>query len=475
MWRVGAGATLLACIFAAGCTVGPDYVRPEIEAPEKYRFAVVEANELANTEWWKQFQDPKLDELIQVALSDNFDVRIAAARVDEFYGAYGITRSGKFPQVGAEAAVGSARTPPTDAADSVRVDAFASWEIDLFGRLRRLSEASRADLLASEEGRRFAVLTLVSAVASTYITLLGVDTQLDIAKRTLISREKALRIFEARYRRGATSEFELSQSRSEYAVTKSTIPPLEQAQAQIENALALLLGRNPGPISRDKKLAALGMPSVPAGLPSEILERRPDIKQAELNLIAANARIGAAKALYYPSISLTGLFGSVSNSFDTLFTGPAELYSYGASVAGPIFTGGGISGQVNVAEARQQQSLLVYQRAIRTAFRDVENALIASQKSREALVAQEERVDAMRDYARLANLRYDNGYSGYLEVLDAERGLFSAELDYTQAKSDTYFALVDLYTTMGGGWVVDAAALAAQPRVDMSQDPKSFP
>ena len=217
------------------------------------------------------------------------------------------------------------------------------------------------------------------------------------------------------------------------------------------------------------------MPIVPAGLPSEILERRPDIKQAELNLIAANARIGAAKALYYPSISLTGLFGSVSNSFDTLFTGPAELYSYGAAVAGPIFTGGGISGQVSVAEARQQQSLLAYQRAIRTAFRDVENALIASQKSREALAAQEERVDAMRDYARLANLRYDNGYSGYLEVLDAERGLFSAELDYTQAKSDTYFALVDLYTTMGGGWVVDAAALAAQPHVDMSQDPKSFP
>ena len=319
------------------------------------------------------------------------------------------------------------------------------------------------------------MLTLVSTVASTYITLLGIDAQLDIAKRTLISREKALKIFEARYRRGATSEFELSQSRSEYAVTKSTIPPLEQAQAQIENALALLLGRNPGPIARETKLAALGMPSVPAGLPSEILERRPDIKQAELNLIAANARIGAAKALYYPSISLTGLFGSVSNAFDTLFTGPAELYSYGAAIAGPIFTGGAISGQVSVAEARQQQSLLAYQRTIRTAFRDVENALIASQKSRETLAAQEERVDAMRDYARLANLRYDNGYSGYLEVLDAERGLFSAELDYTQAKSDTYFALVDLYTTMGGGWVVDAAALAAQPRVDMTQDPKSFP
>ncbi len=413
--------------------------------------------------------------MIQIALADNFDVRIAAARVEELYGNLGVTRSGKFPQVGAEAAVGSARTPPADPADTIRVDAFASWEIDLFGRLRRLTEASRADLLASEEGRRYAVLTLVSTVASTYITLLGVDAQLDIARRTLISREKALKIFEARNRRGATSEFELSQSRSEYAVTKSTIPPLEQAQAQIENALALLLGRNPGPIARSTKIEGLGLPSVPSNLPSEILERRPDIKQAELNLIAANARIGAAKALYYPSISLTGLYGSVSNSLDTLFSGPAELYSYGAAAVGPIFTGGAISGQVAAAEARQQQSLLAYQRAIRTAFRDVENSLIASQKSREALSAQEERVDAMRDYARLANLRYDNGYSGYIEVLDAERGLFAAELDYTQAKSDTYFALVDLYASMGGGWVVDAAALAAQPRVDMTQDPKSFP
>jgi len=468
-------ATLIAGCLAASCTVGPDYVRPEIEAPEKYRFAVVDANELANTQWWQQFHDSQLDELIRIALSDNFDVRIAAARVDEFYGSLGVTRSGKFPQLGAEAAVGSARTPPGNPADSIRVDAFASWEIDLFGRLRRLTEASRADLLASEEGRRFTVLTLVSAVASTYITLLQVDAQLDIARRTLISREKALKIFEARYRRGATSEFELSQSRSEYAVTKATIPPLEQSQAQIENALALLLGRNPGPIARNSTLETLGMPSVPSGLPSEILERRPDIRQAELDLIAANARIGAAKAQYYPSISLTGLYGSLSNSLDTLFTGPTELYSYGAAIAGPIFTGGAISGQVNMAEARQQQTLLAYQQAIRTAFRDVEDALIAGQKSREALAAQEERVDAMRDYARLANLRYDNGYSGYLEVLDAERGLFSAELDYTQAKSDTYSALVDLYKTMGGGWVVDAAALAAQPHVDMTQDPESFP
>lgn len=450
-------------------------MRPEIDAPERFRFAATETHDLANTSWWQQFNDPVLDELIRTALADNLDVRIAAARVEEFYGALGSTRAGLFPQVGAEAAVGTARTPPTNASDSVRVDAFASWELDVFGRLRRLTEASRADLLASEEGRRFAVLTLVSAVASTYITLRTVDAQLDIARRTVKSREGALKIFEARFRRGATGEIPLAQSRAEYAIALSTIPPLEQTQAQIENALSVLIGRNPGPVARGKPLEALVLPGVPEGLPSEILERRPDIRQAELNLISANARIGAAKALYYPNISLTGLFGTASNSLDNLFTKPAELYSYGAGIVGPIFTGGGVAGQVRVAEARQQQILLAYQSTIRNAFLEVEDALIAGQKSRESLAAQEQRVAAMRDYARLANLRYDNGYSDYLEVLDAERGLFSAELDYTSAKSDTYFALVDLYKTMGGGWVIEAAAAAPQPRVSLTQDPKPFP
>lgn len=464
-----APALLLAGCLLGGCTVGLDYVKPAIDAPERFRFATAETQDLANTPWWQQFQDPVLDELIRSALAENLDVRIAAARVEEFYGALGATRAGLFPQIGAEAAIGTARTPPTNAADSVRVDAFASWELDVFGRLRRLTEASRADLLASEEGRRFAVLTLVSAVADTYITLRTVDAQLDIARRTVNSRADALKIFEARYKRGATGEIPVSQSRAEHAIALSTVPPLEQSQAQIENALSVLIGRNPGPIARGKALEALTLPGVPEGLPSEILERRPDIRQAELNLISANARIGAAKALYYPSISLTGLFGTASNSFDNLFSKPAELYSYGAGIVGPIFTGGGIAGQVRIAEAREQQTLLAYQRAIRNAFLEVEDALIAGQKTREGLAAQEQRVAAMRDYARLANLRYDNGYSDYLEVLDAERGLFSAELDYTRAKSETYFALVDLYKTMGGGWVVDAAAQAPQPRVSLNQ------
>jgi multidrug efflux system outer membrane protein len=474
-WHVRCAAGLLAAGLLTGCAIGNDYVRPAIELPDKFRFGDLEAHELANTQWWEQFEDPVLNELIRSALANNLDVRIAAARVEEFYGALGVTRSGLFPQVGADLAAGQDHSASTGTSKRYQADVFAAWEIDVFGRLRRLSEAARADLLASEEGRRFAVLSLVSGVASGYIALRTVDAQLDIARRTLTTREESLRIFEARNRRGAISEIELSQARSEYASALATIPRLERQQAQAENALAVILGRNPGPIPRARTIEELALPAVPAGLPSEILERRPDLRQAEQNLVAANSRIGAAKALYFPSISLTGLFGSASTAIDALFTGPAELWSYAGTVTAPIFTAGGIKGQVRVAEAREQQVLFAYRRAIQVAFQEVDDALIAGQKSREELTAQAQRLDALRTYARLAHLRHDNGYSSYLEVLDAERGLFSAELDYTRVKSDTYFALIDLYKATGGGWVTEASAMAPQPQVSLSKDPRPFP
>lgn len=472
--RVAVG--LLVAGVLGGCVIGEDYTRPTLDVPEKFRFEDTEAREVANTQWWEQFEDPVLDELIVSALDNNLDVRIAAARVEEFYGALGATRAGLFPQVAADVVAGQDHIPPSsNASDRFQADVFAAWELDVFGRLRRLTEASRADLLASEEGRRFAVLSLISAVASGYIALRTLDSQVDIARRTLKTRQDALTIFEARNRRGAISEIELSQARSEYATALATVPRLELQQAQTENALAVLLGRNPGPIARAKTIEELAVPTVPAGLPSEILEQRPDLRQAELNLVAANARIGAAKALYFPSISLTGLFGSASNAIDSLFTGPAELWSYAGTVTAPVFTGGSIKGQVGIAEARQQQALFAYRKAIQSAFQEVDDALIAGQKSREELAAQAQRLEALRNYARLAHLRHDNGYSGYLEVLDAERGLFSAELDYTRTKSDTYFALIDLYKAMGGGWVVAAAAAAPQPRVSLSSNPAVFP
>lgn len=474
VWQSSVAAGLLTGMLA-GCVAGPDYVRPAIELPDKFHFDTLAASDVANTRWWEQFGDPVLNELIDSALANNLDVRIAAARVEEFYGALGITRSGLFPQVGVDAVAGQEHLPPGITSDRFQADAFAAWEIDVFGRLRRLSDAARTDLLASEEGRRFAVLSLISGVATGYVALRTVDAQLDIALRTLTTRESALKIFGARYRRGAISEIELSQARSEHASSLATIPRLELQRQQAENALAVLLGRNPGPIPRAKTIEELVLPLVPAGLPSEVLDRRPDLRQAELNLVAANARIGAAKALYFPSISLTGLLGTASNAIDNLFTSPAELWSYAGTITAPVFTGGGIKGQVRIAEARQQQVLFAYRQAVQVAFREVDDALVAAQKSREELTAQAQRLDALRTYARLAHLRHDNGYSSYLEVLDAERGLFSAELDYTRVKSDTYFALIDLYKAMGGGWVIEASDRAPQPQVSLSANPRPFP
>ena len=475
-WHCRVAAGLLVAGVLGGCVIGEDYTRPALDVPDKFRFENLEARDVANTRWWEQFEDPVLDELIVSALDNNLDVRIAAARVEEFYGALGVTRSALFPQVGADFVAGRDLIPPsTSSSDRFQADVFAAWELDVFGRLRRLTEAARADLLASEEGRRFAVLSLISAVATGYVALRTIDAQVDIARRTLKSREDALTIFVARNRRGAISDLELSQQRSEYTSALATVPRLELQQAQTENALAVLIGRNPSDIPRAKTIEELALPTVPAGLPSEILEQRPDLRQAELNLVAANARIGAAKALYFPSISLTGLFGSASNAIDNLFSKPAELWSYAGTVTGPIFTGGGIKGQVTIAEARQQQLLFAYRQAIQSAFQEVDDALVADRKSREELAAQTQGLESLRTYSRLARLRYDNGYSSYLEVLDAERALFTAELDYARVRSDTYFALIDLYKSMGGGWVVEAAATAPQPRVNLATDPPVFP
>jgi outer membrane protein, multidrug efflux system len=455
-----------------GCMLGPDYQRPSVEVPATYRFAEEQAADVSNAAWWEQFQDPVLNELIQTALAENKDVKIAASRVEEYLGRYGESRSRLFPQVGADAQGGQARASastgpvPLDTGvdrtfKNYQASVFVGWELDVWGRLRRLNESSRAELLATEEGRRSVILTLVASVASSYVNLRDLDRQLEIAQATVKLRAESLRIFRLRYEVGTISEMELAQNQSEYELAVATVPQFESQIAQQENALAVLLGRNPGPITRGRELPQLALPVIPAGLPSELLERRPDLRQAELNLIAANARIGAAKALYFPTISLTGLLGTASTHLSKLFTGPAETWSYAAGASMPIFTAGGIAGQVQQVEAQQQQALFGYQQAIQTAFRDVDNALVASQKSREQLAAQGRQVEALRTYARLARLRYDNGYTSYIEVLDAERSLFNAELSYAQTQGAVLTAMIGVYKAMGGGWVTEAERLAA--------------
>jgi multidrug efflux system outer membrane protein len=462
--------SLAALLALSGCLLGPNYERPTVDTPAAFRFAGPDAKDIVDTAWWEQFQDPALNELIGIALAENKDVKIAAARVEQFLGQFQTTRSQLFPQAAAgfdaerqRLPIGSTALPPGTGPvfNQFSATLSASWEIDVFGKLRRQTESARANLLASEEGRRATILTLVASVATSYINLVSLDRQLEIAKATTASRADSVKVFSLRFKYGQVSQMELSQSQSEYESSLATIPQIEQQIGQQENSLSILLGRNPQPITRDRELDDLALPIVPAGLPSELLTRRPDLRQAEQNLIAANALIGAARALYFPSISLTGLFGTASSQFSNLFTGPARVWSYAGSVTMPIFTAGNIAGQVKQAEAQQQQALFSYQKAIQVAFQEVDDSLIGLQKSREVLVVQGREVDALRTYARLARLRYEGGYTSYIEVLDAERSLFNSQLNYTQTQGTVFNSMVTLYKSMGGGWVTNAERMTA--------------
>jgi multidrug efflux system outer membrane protein len=468
----------LASLFAVAlcaCAVGPDYERPVTEVPAQWRIDFTKAADVANTKWWGEFGDPVLNELIEAALRENRDVRAAAARVDQFIGALATTRSQFYPQVGYSADVSRNRSsrvgqPPVPAGSDPYYTLYqaalsAQWQIDLFGRIRRQSESVQAQVLASEQGRRGVVLTLVTSVAASYIGLRALDRQLDISVATARNYADTARIFDLRFKGGVVSEVELKQVESQYQQALAAIPALEQQIAAQENLISLLLGRNPGPILRGRTLDELAAPGIPADLPSSLLERRPDILQAEQNLVAANANIGAAKALYFPALSLTGLLGSVSTAFGDFLTGPATAWTVAATLTGPIFTFGAIEGQVQTAEGGQREALAFYQQTILNAFRETNDALVGTVKKREESEAQARRVVALREYARLSRLRFDNGYAGYLEVLYAENELFSAELAAVRSQAERYTQIVNVYQAVGGGWVDEADKLAPQPQL----------
>jgi multidrug efflux system outer membrane protein len=450
----------------AGCMVGPDYKRPMVETPSSWRIAENTAQDLANTAWWRQLDDPVLNELIVTAISENKDLLIAAARVDQFAAQYGVVRADLYPQLGASAQFGQQQVTEKSGnslpagynfiTGNQQAVLNASWEMDIWGRIRRSSEAARADLLASEEGRRGVILSLVSSVAVSYVNLRNLDKQLEISRQTTETRRNSYELFVLRYEAGIINEMELAQSRSEYEQALATIPQIQKSIALQENAINVLLGKNPGPVSRGKRFDDLKLPIIPEGLPSDLLERRPDIKQAEQNLIAANAQIGVAKAAYFPAISLTGFFGFASSDFSDLFTGSAKVWQYSAPITVPIFTAGKLSSQVKVSEALQQQYLNQYQKSIQTAFREVNDALADQNLTRKQLEAQKQRVSTLRTYADLARLRFDNGYASYIEVLDAERSLFDVELGYIQTQGTLFQAIINLYKAMGGGWVTEA-------------------
>ena len=462
--------TLIAATLALTACLGEPYRRPDLAVPSQYRFAPAQPQGVADTAWWGTFADPSLDALVTEALASNQDLRIAAARVDQFQGAKVTTRAPLFPTVGYAGSTGrESRSelvygPGADDARSFSSAGFtAGWEIDVWGRVRNLTAAADADWRASEADRRAAVLAVVGAVVSGYVTLLSLDDQLATSERTLAGRRQALDVFEKRYKGGVISKVELSQARSQYEVAAAAVPVLRQQIAQQENALSVLVGRNPGPITRGRALMELGTPVVPTGLPSELLTQRPDVVSAELSLVAANARVSAARALYFPSISLTGLLGVASLDLDELFDDGSSTWNYQGSITGPIFQGGSVLGVNRQAEAQRRQLLANYDKVVQRAFADVDDALIATQMSTERTSAQRRQVEALRDYARLARKRFEGGYSSYLEVLDAETSLFNAELLYSQGQRERLLAHVNLYKALGGGWVDAAAAQAPQP------------
>jgi outer membrane protein, multidrug efflux system len=456
---------------AAGCALGPNYQRPQVPTPPTWReIPAAEAQSLANTAWWQLFDDPQLQELVRIALVENKDLKIAVERIEEARARYGFTKADFWPKLDASATAGRLRfnsgslihTPegdtsiPTEGTETAiySVSADVSWELDFFGRIRRATEAQQALFLGTQEARRAAVLTLVADVARAYFELRDADLRLEIARHTIESRRESVQFAKDRFEGGVTGELDFRQAEAELKRVETIQFDLERLISAKENELSVLIGRSPGPILRGIPVSEQKRPAaVPAGLPSELLERRPDIREAEQTLAAATANIGEAKALLFPRIALTGSFGTASTDFDTLFEGPSKSWNIIGNLLQPIFHAGQNKRRVEITESRQRQALYAYERTILQAFRETEDALQAYTKTGAQRQAQADRVQAERKVLELCDLRYKGGVSAYLEVLDAQRSLFNAELDEAETIGSNLVSLVRLYKALGGGWL----------------------
>jgi len=454
----------------AGCrTAGPNYNRPVTHPPDVFRGADQEAASpdsasFADSKWFEIFKDERLQELIRTSLSGNYDLRDAVTRIDAARAALGITRADQYPAVAASTEVTTLRTsrsgtlPLPASVDQNRTFGslglnLLSFEADVWGRLRRSTEAAQANLLATEENRKVVVTTLVSEVASGYFELIELDEELAIAKRTLATREESLRLIRSRGHHGLATQLEVRQGEQLVQSARQVIPKIEQLIAQTENEISLLLGQSPGPIARGRPLTQQQQPpSVPPGLPSALLDRRPDIRVAEQTLIAANATIGIAKAAYFPRIALTGLLGTQSSQLASLFSGATGVWQFVPQLTQPIFTGGRLRSNVEQSTAQRQLALVQYERTIQTAFREVSDALVQYQKVHEIRDTQESLLRTLQDRSRLSYLRYRGGVDTLLNALDADRDLFDAELGLARTRRDELLTLVQLYKALGGGW-----------------------
>jgi multidrug efflux system outer membrane protein len=463
-------AMILLALFLAGCTVGPNYRRPAVQVPENFRapepLAPAEAQSLADLKWFEVFKDDRLQALIRTALAENYDLRTAVANVEAARANLGITRSNQYPNVGASGDMqftrlsrdGAFPLSPSFVPSQNRNWGEASlnllsFEVDIWGRLRRATEAARANLLSADENRKAVITTLVASVATDYFTLRELDNELDISRGTLNTRQQSLELIQSRQGGGVATLLDIRQGEQLVDTASETIPALQQQIEQTENQINLLLARNPAGIVRGRSLTEQEFPpEVPAGLPSALLERRPDIVAAEQNLIAANANIGVAKAAYFPQISLSGFLGGQSTQLASLFNGPHSAWSFVPQVTQPVFTAGRLKSTVRLAEAQRDAALIQYETTIQTAFTEVSDALIAHQRVHESRERQEALVAALRDRTRLAYLRYRGGVDTLLNALDADRDLFQAELALSQIRLNELLSVVQLYKALGGGW-----------------------
>jgi outer membrane protein, multidrug efflux system len=452
---VACGAVLL-----CACAVGPNYHRPSLTTPDQYYVAKAtsEAQSLADLPWWQLFDDPLLNDLIRQALQNGFDARTAAWRVEEARARYGIAQSTYFPQVGYAAGGARQRAVPTTqpaVQNVVSANVSFAWELDLWGRIRRLNESAKAQYLATEEARRGVLLSLVSDVATAYFQLRELDAELLIAQRNRDRFQETLDLFNRRLEEGTASGLESSRAQGALENVAAAIPETERAILAKENQLNFLLGRNPQPVPRTSPLPPMP-PTLPSGLPAQLLERRPDVRQAEQLLISANASVGVAKADFFPTLSLTGSYGGVSSDLSSLLT-TGKTWSIGAGLVGPLFQGGAILRNYQASKAQWEQVKVQYEETVTSALGDVSTALTDRLKLVDTVKARSNSVDAYREAVRYANERYLAGKSAYFEVLEAQLDLFPAENALAQSQRDQFLAVVNLYRALGGGWMVEGA------------------
>jgi len=456
-------STALLSGLLAACMVGPKYHRPAVQTPNSYRDLAenpqlqTQTASYADLPWWQVFQDPELQELIRTALKQNYDLQLATERINAARAQLAVTRSSLYPQVSGNADFSGGKEHVVQSKfNFLTLTADAAFQLDFFGRLRRANETARAQLLATEDARQVVVLTLISDVASDYFTLLQLDLQLAITRETVKTQTDSVKLTQLRLDHGVATKLDVLQAQQVLDTANTQIPDLERRIAQEEDAISILLGNYPQDIARGVPLVEQALPpEVPAGLPSSIIGRRPDIREAEQNLIAANANIGVAKAQFFPQISLTGSGGGSfgrSSVFSSLMNTQIGIWSYGAQVSQPIFTGGALKGNLRLAESEHQQALIAYRQAIQHAFGDVSDALIGYEKLHQVRTRQQDTVADLQETVRISTLRYKGGTTTYLEVLDGQRSLFGAELTLAAARGDEYRSLVQLYKALGGGW-----------------------